>query len=52
MTKLYITHITVRSCRSYIVENNKQSINEWYQKHTMLRTMLQIMLKKENATNS
>ena len=33
MTKLYITHITVRSCRSYIVENNKQSINEWYQKH-------------------
>lgn len=33
MIKLYITHITVRSCRSYVVENNKQSINEWYQEH-------------------
>lgn len=33
MTKLYITHITVRSCHSYIVDINKQSINEWYQEH-------------------
>lgn len=33
MTKLYITHITIHNCHSYVVENNKQSINEWYQEH-------------------
>ena len=33
MTKLYITHITVRSCRSYIVDNTRQAVNTWYQTH-------------------
>lgn len=31
--QLYITHMTVNLCRSYLVNNNKVDLNEWYKQH-------------------
>lgn len=33
MVKLYITHLTINTCHSYIVENTKKALDEWYIKH-------------------
>lgn len=36
MKYFYITHLKYNSCRSYLVENTKLSLNEWYNEHTDL----------------
>ena len=32
-SQLYITHMTVKLCKSYLIENDKIALNEWYKQH-------------------
>ena len=36
MKYFYITHLRHNNCRSYLIENNRLSLDKWYIEHTDL----------------